>query len=178
MKVNAMKTVVAGAIAMALVSFGANAANQGQGVVNFKGSVINAPCGIDPDSANQTVDFGQISKSHLNSNGISQKKNVDIKLVNCDFSDPAFVNKGVQVTFSGTTAGTDDQLGLSNTNAVIKMTGQDGSFVKFDGTTPSNVGKLTTGNNTLHYQAWVQKGAAAVTEGEFTAVANFAMSYN
>ena len=41
-----IKTVMAGAVAMALVSFGANAANQGQGVVNFKGSVINAPCGI------------------------------------------------------------------------------------------------------------------------------------
>lgn len=26
------------------VSFGVNAANQGQGVINFKGTVIDAPC--------------------------------------------------------------------------------------------------------------------------------------
>lgn len=35
-KMKLIKTVMAGAVAMALVSFGANAANQGQGVVNFK----------------------------------------------------------------------------------------------------------------------------------------------
>jgi len=47
-----IKTVMAGAVAMALVSFGANAANQGQGVVNFKGTVIDAPCGC-------TIKFNQ-----------------------------------------------------------------------------------------------------------------------
>lgn len=173
-----IKTVMAGAVAMALISFGANAANQGQGVVNFKGSVINAPCGIDPDSADQTIDFGQISKAHLNNDGISIKKNVDIKLVNCEFGTPATKNTAT-VTFTGTTVPGDlNSLGLSNTNAVIKMTGQDGVFVKFDGATPSNATQLQNGNNTLHYQAWVQKGAVAVTEGEFTAVANFALAYN
>ena len=54
------KTVMAAAVAATLVSFGANAANQGQGVVNFKGSVISAPCGIAPESADQSIDFGQI----------------------------------------------------------------------------------------------------------------------
>ncbi len=47
----------------------ANAADQGQGVVNFKGTVIDAPCGIAPESADQTIDFGQISKSHLTAGG-------------------------------------------------------------------------------------------------------------
>ena len=49
---------------------------KGKGVVNFKGTVIDAPCGIDPDSADQTIDFGQISKSHLNADGISVKKDL------------------------------------------------------------------------------------------------------
>lgn len=73
---NIVKTVMAGAVAMTLVSLGANAANQnqGQGVVNFKGTVIDAPCGIAPESADQSIDFGQISKAHLNNDGISQKK--------------------------------------------------------------------------------------------------------
>ncbi|WP_169776436.1 fimbrial protein, partial [Escherichia coli] len=75
----------------------AHAANQGQGVVNFKGTVIDAPCGIDPDSADQTIDFGQISKSHLDADGISVKKDLNIKLVNCE------PNKSVKVTFSGAT---------------------------------------------------------------------------
>lgn len=174
-----IKPVLIGTIAMTLISFGANAANsQGSGIVNFKGSVINAPCGIDPESADQTIDFGQISKSNLNQGGTSGKKDVKIKLVNCDFSDPAFVNKTVEVTFSGTNAGDDESLGLSDTNAVIKMTGQDGKYVKFDGTTGSNITKLMDGNNMLSYQAWVKKGAQPVTEGEFVAAANFNLAYN
>ncbi|MCV5657541.1 F7-2 fimbrial protein, partial [Escherichia coli] len=76
-----------------------HAANQGQGVVNFKGTVIDAPCGIAPESADQTIDFGQISKSHLKNDGISVKKDLDIKLVNCDFTDPT-AKKTVSVTFS------------------------------------------------------------------------------
>lgn len=177
------KAVMAGAVAMALVSFGANAAKtQGQGTVNFKGSVIDAPCGIAPESADQTVDFGQISKAHLNNDGISMKKNVDIKLVNCDFGTgaPATLKNTVKVTFSGVNTGGDlTGLGLSTTNAVIKMSGQDGKLVKFDGATASNSTKLQNGDNTLRYQAWVQKGGTtAVTEGEFSAVANFALAYN
>ncbi len=171
-----MKSIVACAVAMAMLSFGANAADQGHGKVNFKGSIINAPCGIAPESADQSIDFGQISKAHLNNGGISTKKDVDIKLVNCEFGDPAAGNT-VSVTFSGTTVGTTDTLGLSDTNAVIKMTGQDGKYVQFDGKTAGNTTALIKGDNTLHYQAWVQKGAQAVTEGDFTAVANFTLAY-
>ncbi|MED9274676.1 F7-2 fimbrial protein, partial [Escherichia coli] len=53
-----IKTVMAGAVAMALVSFSVNAADQGHGKVNFKGTIINAPCGIAPESADQSIDFG------------------------------------------------------------------------------------------------------------------------
>ncbi|HHT2664586.1 TPA: fimbrial protein [Citrobacter freundii] len=173
------KTIVAAAV-IALISFSANAANQGQGIINFKGSIIDAPCGIAPESADQTVDFGQISKAHLNKDGISVKKNVAIKLVNCEFGVASGPLKNTaSVIFSGVTTGSDNSsLGLSDTNAIIRMSGQDGTLVKFDGTTASNSAKLQNGDNTLHYQAWVQKGTSDVKEGEFTAVANFALAYN
>lgn len=80
-----LKSTLGIAIAFSLCAV-AHAANQGQGVVNFKGTVIDAPCGIAPESADQTIDFGQISKTHLENSGISVKKDVDIKLVNCDLS--------------------------------------------------------------------------------------------
>lgn len=86
-----LKSTLGIAIAFSLCAV-AHAANQGQSVVNFKGTVIDAPCGIDPDSADQTIDFGQISKSHLKNDGISVKKDLDIKLVNCDFTDPTAKN--------------------------------------------------------------------------------------
>ena len=79
-----MKSVLGIAVAIAFCSV-ANAADQGQGKVNFKGTVIDAPCGIAPESADQSIDFGQISKAHLAADGISVKKDLDIKLVNCTF---------------------------------------------------------------------------------------------
>lgn len=177
-----IKTVMAGAVAMALVSFGANAANQGQGVVNFKGTVIDAPCGIAPESADQSIDFGQISKAHLKNGGISVKKDLDIKLVNCDFTDPAAAKKTVSVTFSGTPVnGHTDELGTAgDTGTAVVVSASDGSLVKFDGVTPSNATQLQEGDNTLKYTTWVKKSSTAndVKEGDFTAVANFKLAYN
>ncbi|EFB2788039.1 type 1 fimbrial protein [Escherichia coli] len=179
-----IKTVMAGAVAMALVSFGVNAApassNQGQGQVNFKGTVINAPCGIAPESADQTIDFGQISKAHLNNQGISQKKDVDIKLVNCDLSEPDGA-KTVTITFSGSSlTGDGSELGTSgDTGTAIKMSTATGEFVKFDGATAAGKYNLKAGDNTMRYSAWVQKASTAdsVKEGDFAAAANFNLTY-
>ncbi|EIM7320206.1 type 1 fimbrial protein [Escherichia coli] len=166
------KTVMVGAVAIALVSFGVNAANQGQGIVNFKGTVIDAPCGIAPESADQSIDFGQISKSHLNAEGISVKKDLNIKLVNCE------PNKSVKVTFSGATlAGDNTALGTAgDTGTAVVISGQDGQLVSFGAEGASQ--SLKAGDNTLHYSSWVKaasKGSAK--EGAFTAVANFNLTY-
>ncbi|HFE3548624.1 TPA: fimbrial protein [Escherichia coli] len=168
-----IKTVMAGAVAMALVSFGANAANQGQGVVNFKGTVIDAPCGIAPESADQSIDFGQISKSHLENDGISVKKDLNIKLVNCE------PNNTVKVTFTGATIdGAVNELGTAgNTGTAVVISGQNGKLVQFgsEGAAQS----LKEGENTLHYSSWVKKATGGtVKEGDFTAVANFNLTYN
>ncbi len=69
-----MNKVIIATMLASTVSFGVNAANQGQGVINFKGTVIDAPCGIAQESADQTINFGQISKAHLNADGISVKR--------------------------------------------------------------------------------------------------------
>ncbi len=84
-----IKSVIAGAVAMAVVSFGVNAAPttpQGQGRVTFNGTVVDAPCSISQKSADQSIDFGQLSKSFLQAGGVSKPMNLDIELVNCDIT--------------------------------------------------------------------------------------------
>lgn len=168
-------TVLAASVAVLLASsFGAFAANQGSGVVNFKGTVIDAPCGIDPISADQSIDFGQMSKTQLAAGGTSVQEPLDIKLVNCDVST---VTKGVQVTFSGNTAsGAATELltaGPTNTAVVINGYNADVAF----GTPTDNI-VLANGNNTLHFTSWAKQATGkAVAEGDFTAVANFNLSY-
>lgn len=84
-----IKSVIAGAVAMAVVSFGVNAAPtipQGQGKVTFNGTVVGAPCSISQKSADQSIDFGQLSKSFLEAGGTSKPMDLDIELVNCDIT--------------------------------------------------------------------------------------------
>ncbi|TQO04897.1 UNVERIFIED_ORG: major pilin subunit PapA [Citrobacter freundii] len=167
-----IKTIMAGAVATALISFGAHAANQGGGTVTFTGNIVDAPCSIAPESADQSIDFGQISKAHLNADGISIKKDLNIKLVNCE------PGKNVAVTFTGATiAGAATELGTAgDTGTAIVISGQDGKPVSFG--TAGAAQNLKEGDNTLHYSSWVKKATnGTVKEGDFTAVANFNLAY-
>ncbi|HIH9051505.1 TPA: fimbrial protein [Escherichia coli] len=170
------KTIMAGAIAMTLLSFGANAAGQGQ--VNFKGTVVSSPCGIASESASQTIDFGQISSASLNAGNHSKAQDVEIKLVNCELND---ARKSVNISFSGSAKdNANTELGTTgDTKAVVKMSTAAGDFVVFDGNTSAGKYNLKEGDNTMRYSAWVQKanGETTVNEGEFSAVANFNLSY-
>ncbi|HBC5036896.1 TPA: type 1 fimbrial protein [Escherichia coli] len=173
-----LKSTLGIAIAFSLCAV-AHAANQGQGVVNFKGTVIDAPCGIDPDSADQTINFGQISKTHLNAGGISVKKDLDIKLVNCDATEIGKPANGVKVSFTGTTInGRNQELGTAgDTGTAIVVSAANGSLVSFDGTAGSAT-KVKEGDNTLRYSTWVKKATGGtLKEGGFTAVANFNLAY-
>ncbi|HAI5546785.1 TPA: fimbrial protein, partial [Escherichia coli] len=113
-----IKSVIAGAVAMAVVSFGVNAdptTPQGQGRVTFNGTVVDAPCSISQKSADQSIDFGQLSKSFLENDGRSKPMNLDIELVNCDIT--AFKNNAktgsVKLAFTGPTTGNNEELDTS-----------------------------------------------------------------
>ncbi|HDW7645115.1 TPA: type 1 fimbrial protein [Escherichia coli] len=176
-----MKKLFLGAsITMALAVSGANAAEiQGQGTVNFKGEVIDSPCSIAPESVDQTIQFGQISKAVLEKGGESVRKSVDIKLINCEFDAP----KTVTATFSGATGDTtkNELTTAGNTGVAIVMSAADGTQVSFDGSSPAGKLALKPGENTLKYVTWVKKGTdtkGAVSEGAFEAVAQFNLTYN
>ncbi|EHJ4094742.1 type 1 fimbrial protein [Escherichia fergusonii] len=161
-----------------MFSFNACANGQGQGVVNFKGTVIDAPCGIAPESADQSIDFGQISKAHLEASGISVKKNLDIKLVNCDATELAKTGS-VKVSFTGATvSGQVKELGTAgDTGTVVVVSESGGDLVSFDGAAGAAT-KLQEGDNILRYSAWVKKATSGtLKEGDFTAVANFNLTY-
>lgn len=177
------KSLVASVVAMAMFSFGAQA--NGQGVVNFKGTVIDAPCGIASESADQTIDFGQISKAHLDGNGISVKKDLDIKLINCTLAKPGNTPpapgsfKTVKVAFTGTTInGQNSELGTAgDTGTAIVVSDAGGKLVDFTGADGA-ASNLKEGDNTLRYSAWVKKATSGtLKEGDFTAVANFNLTY-
>lgn len=186
-----IKSVIAGAVAMAVVSFGVNAAPtipQGQGKVTFNGTVVDAPCSISQKSADQSIDFGQLSKSFLEAGGVSKPMDLDIELVNCDIT--AFKKPGsaggtakagtVKLAFTGPiVSGHSDELGTTGGTGTAIVVQAAGKNITFDGV-EGVANTLKDGDNVLHYTAIVKKSSAAnstVSEGAFSAVANFNLTY-
>lgn len=176
-----MKHAIAAAVTLAVVSFGASAApvvNANHGTINFKGTVTEAPCSIAADSLDQTVDFGQISHSVLATGNPTAPQIVKIKLENCDTSSLKTVNASFtgQRDINNPTA-LNELLTSGPTNTAIVMTG-NGEDVKFDGSAGKDI-NLVGSTTTLLYSASVkQAGGMNVQDGEFTATADFNLSYN
>jgi len=173
---NVKKLVVAVAIASGMVMGVAQAKDQGHGTVTFTGSIIDAPCSINPDSVDQTVNLGEVSNVALKNGGTSNPRPFSIKLEQCDTS----TLKTVQTTFSGAaSSGNPDLLGITGTakGASIAITDGSGQVITLGSPTPAQ--KLQDGNNTLAFSAYLQGDGASATvvPGSFQSVADFTLSY-
>ncbi|HGB4252984.1 TPA: fimbrial protein [Salmonella enterica subsp. enterica serovar Virchow] len=178
-----IKTVMAAAVAATLVSFGAHAANQGGGTVTFTGDIVDAPCSIAPESARQTVDMGVISNAAIR-NGTTRVKNFDIRLEGCDLQKynadgtptAGGTWSGVKVTFTGATAGTNNQYLSVADNVGIELT-QGGKALTIG--TPADKVLLQGGDQVLSFGAQVKAVdvAKAIPLKNFNTVANFTVAY-
>lgn len=172
------KVSLAAAMGLMLAAGMANAKDEGHGKVTFTGSIIDAPCSINPDSIDQTVEIGQVSNVALAANGntgTSVPRNFEIKLENCDVTTGATV----KTTFTGAEGATDGSLGITGTakGASLILTNGNGEQIKLG--EASDAHQLQKGNNTLLFSAYLQgDGASAtITPGDFSAVADFTLSY-
>ncbi|GDM19331.1 fimbrial protein [Escherichia coli] len=168
-----IKTVMAGSVAMALVSFSANAANPGgQGEVVFKGTVVNAPCGIAAgnEGAAVEVDFGQVSKEKLEDS--FEQKDFSIKLTNCDTEH---LTNGVSLTFGGATTQSTELPTAGGTGTAIVLSGY-GKDITFG--TATDYIQLVDGDNELAFSAKLKKAnGEAISEGAFNATSTFSLNY-
>jgi type 1 fimbria pilin len=177
MKLN--KIMMAAVIALGVSSV-AHAAvkDQGHGKVTFTGSIIDAPCSISPETIDQTIELGQISKVALKDSGKSTPRNFSIDLENCEVGDKD--NNKVTVTFTGMeSVAANGLLGITGTakGASVAITDGSGKTIELGKATKAQ--QLQNGNNTLNFSAYMQGdgASAAVTEGEFQAVADFTLAY-
>lgn len=176
------KVALAMGLGMALVSGFANAAAsdtatttaQGHGTVHFKGEIIDAPCSISPESADQTVDLGQVSNSALANKGTSEPVSFDIKLQNCDIS----TYKTVTATWSGTPdQNMKSAWGITGTasGAAIILRDASEKDIKLGEETASTT--LTADDTTIAMSAYLQGDGETVVPGAFTGAADFVLSY-
>ncbi|OKP28071.1 fimbrial protein [Serratia fonticola] len=175
MKLNQLVTALG--LGAVMIAGGVNAADQGHGSVTFKGSIIDAPCSIDPETIDQTVNLGQVSNVALqadNNTGTSIPKNFQIRLEGCNLSTA----KTVLTTFSGA-EGANGLLGITGTakGASIAITDGTGKLIELG--QASKPQGIQDGSNTLVFSAYLQGDGASATivPGDFSSVADFTLAY-
>jgi type 1 fimbria pilin len=178
MKLN--KIMLGAIVALGTISM-ANAANHGGGnagggTVTFKGTIVEAPCSIDPGSLDQTVKLGDISANQLADGGKSTPQDILVKLTGCDVKTA----ENVTTTFNG--AESSAQPGLlailgTASGASISINDTDGKLLPLG--EKSRPQKIVGGQATLRFSAHLQGdgASAAVTPGEFNSVADFTLAY-
>lgn len=165
------------ALGIVMAAGAANAKDQGHGTISFTGAIIDAPCSITAETANQTVDLGQVSNVALTNGQTSSPKSFFIQLEQCDTSK---LKSGVSTAFTGATdANNPDMLGVTGSakGAGIVITDGSGTPIKLDGT-PTDAQTIGDGSNKLSFSAYLQANGASVTPGDFSSTADFTLSYN
>lgn len=178
MKLNKIASVFA--LAMGMAAMGVNAAeiaDQGKGTIKFTGTIIDAPCSINPDSSNQEIDLGQVAAHSLENEGRSTVQPFYINLGNCSLDEDKA--NTVSITFNGSEVDGTDLLGItgSASGAGVAMGVATGERIKLEEKTL--VQNLTEGDNVLAFSAWLQgiKDVKA-KPGEFSALTTFSMQYD
>ncbi|OXX55557.1 fimbrial protein [Vibrio sp. V12_P9A6T4] len=153
-------------------------ADQGHGVINFVGAIIDAPCSIAPESVDQSIQMGMISNVLLEKQGETPIRPIHIHLESCSTETA----KQASLKFTGITDDASKKnlaiLGSAKGAAISLINLQDGSEIEL-GTNTKGI-ELLEGDNVLNFAAKLVstlKAGEKATPGQFTATANFAMSY-
>ena len=160
-------------------------ASGNSGELHFSGQVVNAPCNIESESTKQEVPFGQLSRASLEA-GNAAEKDIAIKLKECNFDEFSKDTEGkwvavkdIKITFGGKNyVGTDKEfLGTTGTASNIGIQIKD---FKFDeAKSVMNQIRNKQGENVLEFTALAKRvdGTTPVTEGEFSSIADFKITY-
>jgi type 1 fimbria pilin len=157
------------------MAMAAHAADQGHGEVNFHGQIIEAACSIASESLSQTVELGQVATASLQNNGESTPVPFSLNLEHCvvDAENGAGL---ASVSFTGNPSTNADLLAIvgEGSGAGIQIA-KDGSDIKLGNASQGQ--DLVDGGNALNFTARLIGDSETITPGEYTAIANFAMSY-
>lgn len=164
-------------LTLVLSAFGSSAM-AADGTVKFNGEIVDTPCVVSTDSADQTVSLGKVKASKFAAvKDTSADQAFTIKLEECDIA----VKKTANVTFTGSQNSTDNTLlAISNvagaaTGVGIELLNNDGTAIPMGSAGMDNM--LANGANTLAFKAHYKSTAASVTPGLANSQADFQVTY-
>ena len=169
--------IAATVLSVVLSSTAFAAPTNGDGKVNFTGSITDTTCEVDTDSLNQTVDLGNVSKSSLATAGSTTgAKKFTLVLSSC----PESVTSA-KVRFDGIQVPGDNSL-LALTegedtaeNVGIQIADANNNVINLF--QDSAAYALTTGVNNLDFTAEYYAISDSVEAGDANAVADFTIIY-
>lgn len=174
-----MKKVLFALSALALTSASTFAADVVDGTIKFTGEIVDSACVVSPDSQNQEVVLGQVSKSVFAAvDDKSPATPFKIKLESCDITQL----KNVDVSFSGVADADNSKLISVNTEAASATGVGIGIYDNTNTLVELNTGKATTalkeGQTVLYFTANYVASKATVTTGYGNASVDFNLTYN
>lgn len=171
------KIILPGALLLLAMVNGAKAADN----VHFSGALVSEPCVLPDGEEDIHLDFGSVIEKSLYQYQRTKSQSFSIHLTECD---PAVLSS-VSVTFQGTADSVlTNMLALEASSTAkgvaIGLELADGTPLAINKASPYT--QLTTGSNTLSFNAFVQAQPQMVsnkslTEGEFTAISTFVLAY-
>ena len=160
-------------------------ADEGHGIVKFKGEVISAPCSIKPGDEDLTVNLGEVADTVLKSDQKSVAEPFTIHLQDCMLSQGGTTYSKAKVTFTTANTMTGQSDLLKNTKET-EIGGATGVGVRI---LDSQSGEVTLGtpvvitfNNTnsyqeLNFKARMESPSKDATPGNVYAQADYKIAY-
>nr|WP_273974774.1 MULTISPECIES: fimbrial protein [Serratia] len=149
--------------------------------MRLHGALVAEPCVIPPGEDSIPLDFGAVETKYLYLHERTAGQGFSIHLADCDTS----IAKTVQVAFTGTESGALPGLlapAAGSTAAGIAIGLETPAAKPVPLNTATDKAELQSGDNVIALQAYVQGEPTAITgksitEGAFSAVATFALTY-
>ncbi|MEB7884613.1 fimbrial protein [Serratia fonticola] len=167
--------VAAATLGLAANAFAGNVVSQGGGIIDFKGSIIVAPCSVDEKQTTKEVTFDQVSDSLLADGGQSAAKDIRIVLTGCNTE----VKSNVRTTFGGTESRYNPELlGITGNAEGASIVLVHGSGERLKLGVPAPLVGLENGTNVLKFSTYLLGDTAAnIKSGDFTSAATWSLAY-
>jgi type 1 fimbria pilin len=171
------KSFTAAAMLLALYassSFAAGTSNTGK--ITFNGSVVEASCGIAPDSVDQTIEMGETPRSKLVNGGKSTPVPFTISLQDCDGTANA-----AEFRFAGNNWAEDPRLqaltGVPNVGLAL-LSDNNGDIIDIQQPLSRNIAGITGGID-LPFSAQLigTTGAGTIVPNQYQVVTTFQITY-
>ena len=148
-------------------------ADEGHGIVKFKGEVISAPCSIKPGDEDLTVNLGEVADTVLKSDQKSLAEPFTIHLQDCMLSQGGTTYSKAKVTF--TTANTMTEIGGATGVGVRILDSQSGEVTL--GTPVVITFNNTNSYQELNFKARMESPSKDATPGNVYAQADYKIAY-